>query len=336
MLRYAWLLFSGKFIMMRWQLAWLLLLSSTAVVADTATAGLYEGRAAVAVQTIESVLVPDPVQERDVSVRVHLPAGSGPFPTVVYSHGAFCSAAMYDRVTTYWAAQGYAVLVPQHLDALDNPRKLQPGDIDILLSSRVRELSLLLDSAPAIAELADRPGALDVDRAAVGGHSFGAMIAMIKSGLLLKPGEFRYPGEAADARFLGAVIMSGVGPLPPVAEDGFSGLQRPLIASGGTLDEGNVGSGEIFPWQWRMSPYRLAPPGNKFELVLAEGDHYLGGLICREDRGGPDDPGGLAIVNAVTTAFLDAYVRDIPAARQWLESTDVPALTKGRAQFARK
>ena len=287
------------------------------------------------VQT-ETLTLTDPVQQRDVSFRFHVPAGDGPFPLVVYSHGAFCSPAMYDRITLQWAGHGYAVLLPQHLDALDSPNPMANPDRQKLLSSRVRELSLAVDRAGEIGASRGNKDLLDIERVAVAGHSFGAMIAAIKLGLRLKPGEYVFPGATADERFRAAVIMSGVGPLFPMTDDAFAGLTRPLIASGGTLDEGNVGMGEIYPWEWRMSPYTRAPPGQKYSLVLDEADHYLGGLICRGDRGGEADPDAVRVVAAVTLAFLDAYVRDDESAKDWLHRVDLATLTDGRASFARK
>jgi hypothetical protein len=43
------------------------------------------------------------------------------------------------------------------------------------------------------------------------------------------------------------------------------------------------------------------------------------------------DPEGLAIYNALSTAFLDAYLRKDGTARDYLTRVDLPALTKGRA-----
>jgi hypothetical protein len=110
-------------------------------------------------------------------------------------------------------------------------------------------------------------------------------------------------------------------------------LQGPLIASGGTLDEGNVGTGEIFPWQWRMAPYLLAPAGDKYYLALENSDHYLGGLICRDSKGGEDDPVAVEVVRSAQTAFLDAYIKDDRQAENWLRSGDFEALSQGRASF---
>lgn len=85
-----------------------------------------------------------------------------------------------------------------------------------------------------------------------------------------------------------------------------------------------------------MSPYALAPPGDRYSVVLDKGDHYLGGLMCRPDRGGDDDPEGAAIDAALTLAFLDAYVKGDGKAARFLRTADVPALTGGRAQFGRR
>jgi hypothetical protein len=131
--------------------------------------------------------------------------------------------------------------------------------------------------------------------------------------------------------------MSGVGQLDDMmAPDAFRGLTGPLMATGGTLDVGDVGRPPVRPWEWRMSPYTLAPPGDKYSVVLEKGDHYLGGLICRADRGGEDDPEGAALDAALTLAFLDAYLRDDANAKRFLQTADVSRLTGGRVRFARK
>lgn len=278
----------------------------------------------------------DPGQERDIAVRVAYPAEPGTYPVVVFSHGAFCYPQQYAAVTDYWVTHGYIVLSPNHLDSPNNRARMSADQVARLLESRIRDLSVMVDALPAIAAATGMTARPDATRLAIAGHSFGGMLAQIKAGLWLKDPQSGARLSQADPRFRAAVVMSGVGPMPQMADGAFSGLTGPLLASGGTLDEGNVGSGQIFPWEWRMSPYTLAPPGDKYEVVLEKGDHYLGGLICRADRGGDDDPQGVAIVRAVQTAFLDAYLKDDAAARRFLDSADIPALTGGRARFARK
>ncbi|NOR19771.1 MAG: hypothetical protein GQ538_06745 [Xanthomonadales bacterium] len=151
--------------------------------------------------------------------------------------------------------------------------------------------------------------------------------------------------DYTDTRFSAAIVMSGVGQVPPMAnlpqvaymtDDAFSGLTGPLLASGGTQDAGNVGTGVVYPWEWRMSSYMLAPAGDKYSLVLQESDHYLGGLICRDNRGGPDDPQAVSTVRSAQTAFLDAYLKGDKRALRWLQSADFAAVSGGRAELTYK
>jgi pimeloyl-ACP methyl ester carboxylesterase len=260
------------------------------------------------------------------------PDGEGPFPLVVFSSGMFCYPQMYDRITAHWVSHGYVVVLPNHLDS-PNLGKIKPEYLARLMSSRIRDMSFVLDDLDEIETGLELNGRIDRDRVAVAGHSFGGMISMVKSGLTLKAGEYIYPGKPADARFQAAVVMSGVGQMKQMADNAFDGLTGPLIASGGSLDVGNVGTGEIYPWEWRLSGYTLAPAGDKYFVALENADHYLGGLICRDNRGGEADPEGVAINRSLSTAFLDAYIKDKADAKKFLQTADIAALTDGRVQF---
>jgi dienelactone hydrolase len=287
----------------------------------------------------------DPVQDREVNLRVSWPDAQGRYPVVVFSHGAFCYPQQYARITDFWVAHGYVVILPDHLDS-PNRGKLRPQDAPLLLDSRLRDMSFVLDQLDVIdAQLTEFPGSLDIEQTAVAGHSFGGMIAMIKTGLEMQDAAGNVKTDYTDPRFRAAIIMSGVGQVPPLAnmpqvaymtDAAFAELSRPLVASGGTLDEGNVGTGEVYPWQWRMAPYELSPPGDKYSLVLKNADHYLGGLICRDNRGGADDPQAVAVVRAVQTAFLDAYLKDDEAALEWLQAGDLQTMDGGRAELSHR
>jgi predicted dienelactone hydrolase len=286
------------------------------------------------VETRDFVLS-DELHARDVPLHVHVPVGfEGPLPLVVYSHGSGCGPVNYDRITRHWAKKGYVVIAPTHIDGMENAPVPTPDQYPTLLSRRVRDPSFVLDALDRIESELGKPGLIDRERVAIGGHSFGGMISQIKVGMPLKPGSYVFPGQTADPRFRAAVVMSGVGQMPMFTDDAFDFLTGPVIATGGTLDVGNVGTGEIFPWQWRVAAYDLAPPGDKYRVVLDEGDHYLGGLICRADRGGPDDPEGVAILQATTTAFLDAYLLGDETARDYLATTDLSDMTGGRGNPA--
>ncbi len=313
------------------------LLLVLALLAGCAAPGLYgSAPGPYAVERTEGFVLHDPAPARDISVRVSYPKAPGRFPVVVYSHGAFCYPQLYAAITDRWVANGYVVVLPDHLDSPNHQRPLSAEQIKILTESRIADMNFLFGNLDAVAAAAGIPGLFDTDRRAVAGNSFGCFLAMATAGLWVRmPDGCRR--QYLDARIRGVVIMSGVGQMDDMmAPDAFSGLKLPLIATGGTLDLGNVGRPPVYPWEWRMSPYTLAPPGNKYSVVLENGDHYLGGLICRSDRGGEDDPQGAAIDAALTLAFLDAYVKGDGRAARFLATADVHALTAGRARFERK
>ncbi len=288
------------------------------------------------VKHVDELLLNDPGQDREVRMQVSYPAaGEGPFPVIVFSHGAFCYPQQYRSVTDYWVSYGYVVVAVDHLDS-PNLGKINPKVLFILQESRAKDLSFVLDSFGNIeAAIPELSGKLDGEHLAVSGHSFGGMMSemMVGAPITTREGEVV---SYADERFDAAVILSGVGPAKMVdkselAREAFNSINRPLFASGGTLDTGNVGTPDVFPWEWRMSPYTLSPPGDKYSVTLQNSDHYFGGLICRENRGGESDPQGLEIVRTLNLAFLDAYVKDDAAAKEFLRSVDVSAITDGRA-----
>jgi len=293
---------------------------------------------------LDELKIYDPAQERDIPMQVSYPS-AGPaapegFPVVVFSHGAFCYPEQYRNVTDHWVSHGYAVIFLDHPDS-PNLGKINPKVLFTLLPMRAAEISFAADSVTTIQEqLPGLAGTLDGERLAVSGHSFGGMMSEIIMGapIVSRKGELQ---DFSDERFMAAVILSGVGPAPLIdkselTEDAFDSIRGPLFASGGTLDTGNVGTPVEYPWEWRMSPYSLTKPGDKFALELQNSDHYLGGLICRTDRGGEDDYEGLEIVSTLNTAFLDAYVKGDSAALEFLNTADVPAITDGRAVLKRK
>ncbi len=317
--------------------AFLSALLLAACAASPNSAAYKDARGPYDVKVEDGLILNDPVQGRDVKFRVAYPDGEGTFPVIAYSNGAFCFTHMYANVTDHWASHGYVVVQPYHLDTPGSGGRPDLSQRDALLLSRLRDMSFALDALDGIEAAAPGlAGKTDRERAAVGGHSFGGMITLVKSGIPLIISEDGSPMDYSDDRFDAAVVMSGVGQMEQMAPDAFSHMNLPTFASGGTLDVGNVGDGNTYPWEWRMAAYYEAPPGEKYGLVLDEGDHYLGGLICRDDRDLEADPEGVAIVNGASTAFLDAYLKGDRRARRFLKTADFDELTGGRASFDRK
>lgn len=295
------------------------------------------------VRVIDNHELPAETGQRVLRARIAYPDGEGPFPLVVYSHGFNCYRESYSGITDHWASHGYAVVLPEHPDCPTAQGRMSPEDVRNLLYIRISDVARVLDAlfAPG-QDIPGLTGRIDYRRKAIAGHSLGGMIAQITWGQPLK--DLHSAENVSYALgFDAAVVMSGVGEMPPMAESSFGQLPGPMLVTGGTLDVGNTGGPAIFPWEWRMSAYDLAPAGGKYSVVLEEGDHYLGGLICRGDRGGPENRGGahdqegLEILAGVSTAFLDAWLGKDSAARRFLEEFEQQAaITAGRARFARK
>ena len=295
------------------------------------------------VHVIDNHMLPAESGQRSLRARIAYPDAEGPFPLVVYSHGFNCYRESYAGLTDHWASHGYAVVLPEHPDCPTSEGKLSPEDVRNLLYIRISDVARVLDAlfAPG-QELPGLTGRIDYERKVIAGHSFGGMIAQITWGQPLK--DLHSSERVSYALgFDAAIVMSGVGRMAQMADGSFDDMPGPVLVTGGTLDTGNTGGPTVFPWEWRMSAYDLSPPGHKYSVVLEEGDHYLGGLICREDRGGLENRGGahdtegLEILAGVTTAFLDAWLRNDAAAMRFLEEFEQhAAITEGRARFAQK
>ena len=286
------------------------------------------------VTTIEALTFNDNIQDRDVRMRVMYPEGAGPYPVVVYSTGMFCFPQMYDLVTRHWVSHGYVVILPNHLDSPNNERPPTLEELDIVVQSRIRDVTFALDSLGKIGRQADITARIDDRRVGMAGHSFGAGVSMMKIGLHLKDEFDLLYGQAYDERFQAAVLMSGQGyGMEQLADNAFDGVRRPLMATGGSRDIGRVNPGGLTATEWRMQPFLLTPPGDKYVVITDGTDHYMGGLICNPKRGEGPDHDAAAIVRAMTTAFLDAYLKDESAALDFLTTADVPVLTKGKAIY---
>lgn len=311
--------------------------------AESVPAAYKTERGPYGVQVIDNHVLPSENDQRSLRARIAFPEGAGPFPLVVFSHGFACYRESYSGLTDHWASHGYVVVQPEHPDCPTSPTRLRPQDATRIHYIRISDVERVLDAlfAPG-EEIPGLTGNIDYGRKVMAGHSFGGMIAQIIWGQPLKdPGGSGTVSHALD--FDAAIIMSGPGPMPQMADGPFTELRGPMLVSGGTRDTRNAGDGVIYPWEWRLQSYELSPPGNKYSVVLEEGDHYLGGLICRDDRGGPQNRGGApdvegqTILAGVSTAFLDAWISDDAAARRFLEELDRHAgITGGRARFARK
>lgn len=92
-------------------------------------------------------------------------------------------------------------------------------------------------------------------------------------------------------------------------------LKVPWLLMTSTLDGGVVGNQTP---ETRRGVYPLLPPGDKFELVLNKAEHSAFTERALPGEKEPRNPIHHRVILATSTVFWDAYLRDDPAAKEWL------------------
>lgn len=114
----------------------------------------------------------------DLQVRLSAPITGDALPVIIFSHGNGQSLHAYSPLANHWAAHGFVVIQPTHLDsrmlrlASDDPRRPQ------FWRFREEDLVAVLDGLDQIeSEAPIIQGRLDRSRIAVAGHSWGGQTA---------------------------------------------------------------------------------------------------------------------------------------------------------------
>ncbi len=245
---------------------------------------------------------------RALRVRVFAPAGRQSLPLVVFSHGAYSSGQLYDPILSEWAAAGFAVLAPTHRDSVS--LGVQRGSNDPrYFSWRLEDMELLLGSLDEVArrvpELSRR---MQRSRLAATGHSFGGLVAQTLSGATYFDQPLGKTVSRAAANVRATLIFSGAGRFAPLlrSED-FAALRKPLLVTVGTEDLQQAPG--LTGYQWRREPYDLAAARPRYLLTLQGADHYLGGVVGRDDLALADRSAAwLATFNRTSIFFLRRHL----------------------------
>lgn len=236
---------------------------------------------------------------RDLPVRLRwpssaMPAASGGWPVVLFSHGLGGTRAGGEVWGEAWAAAGFVVVHLQHAGSdLDAVRKVASSFSDAAalrrLGSAEQLLARLQDVVFALDEIARRqrggPGGLDkrwaavrADAVGLSGHSFGAHTTLGVGGQSY-PG---YPGMN-EPRIAALAAFSPTLPVVGDAQQAFAGIRRPVLCLTGTLDGDVLGNGAS-PDR-RAGVFAALPAGNKAQLVLKDADHMTFGGQTRRAAG---------------------------------------------------
>ncbi len=260
------------------------------------------------------VILAAPERGDDLQVRVTTPRDGDGLPVVLFSHGFGFSMDAYGPLTDFWAAHGFVVVQPTHLDSASlglaptDPRGPQ------IWRHRIRDLMSIVDNLEAV--IAAVPGLsarVDRGRIAVAGHSYGATTASALLGARVLAPAGDESEDFTDSRIRAGVLLSLAGlagdDLTPMATQffpfmnpSFEHFSAPALITAGDADQSLLSTRGP---DWWEDAY-LYSPGHKDLLTLFGADHAQGGIHAygTVPQSDSDNPATVALVQRVTTAYL--------------------------------
>ncbi|MBK8094182.1 MAG: dienelactone hydrolase [Verrucomicrobiaceae bacterium] len=287
----------------------------------------------------------DAKRDRNVPIRVYLPAMTKAAPVVLFSHGLGGSRENNPYLGRHWSARGYVVVFVQHPGSDESVwRGQRPAQIPVVMKQAASLPNFLLRVAdiPAVLDQLTRwqadevhalRGRLDLTRIGMSGHSFGAVTTQAVSGQSLPVGRTRF----TDPRIKAAVMMSPSVPAAGSAERAFGSVALPWLLMTGTKDVARIGSmtlgGDL---DSRLGVYPALPPGDKYELVLKEAEHGAFGDRALPGEGANRNPNHHRAILALSTAFWDAFLKGDAEAKAWLNGQSARSVLEKDDRWQRK
>lgn len=279
----------------------------------------------------------------------------GPYPLVVLSHGYGLSPIVYSTLAEHYASHGYIVLGPEHNETFDGSLT---GFWKALID-RPADIGRTIDHAERLTQpRAPLGGLIDLDHIAVVGHSYGGYTALAAGGARFDFDAYRarcaalasddpltffcdpvLPRESDMAARAGlptvpsglwpslgdprvTAVISMAGDAYPFNERGLRELRVPVMALGGTVDDGTPytwGAKLTYDHAGSQSKSLVSFPGAGHMLFLDPCENLpwtqasvWRDALCTDAVWGARP---LDVVSHYTTAFLRDTLNDDPEAR---------------------
>ncbi|WP_369383068.1 alpha/beta hydrolase family protein [Streptomyces sp. cg36] len=263
--------------------------------------------------SVKPITVPSPGRGIDLQVKVTAPRSGRNLPVIVFSHGNAWSLDGYAPLVDRWAAAGFVVVQPTHLDSRRNAIAWDDPRFATIWRVRITDLHAVLDHRADVLAHAGLEARADRERIAVVGHSWGAQTA----GALLGARVLDTEGVAGEdfshsAVSAGALIgATGTGDtLTPFAAENlpfmkpdFSTMTTPALVVAGGKDDSQLSTRGP---EWFTDAYHLSP-APKSLLSITEAEHTMGGIAGEKVAETTDeDPARVALTADVISAYLRA------------------------------
>ncbi|HLX70229.1 MAG TPA: dienelactone hydrolase [Verrucomicrobiae bacterium] len=278
-----------------------------------------------AVPAMVDLTVHDAARNRDIPLRVYLPANTAPAPVVLFSHGLGGSREGSQYLGTHWAARGYIAVFLQHPGSDDSVWKNESADnrmaalnrsasVDNFLL-RVRDVPAVLDQLAVWNAATNHPlaGRMNLKKVGMSGHSFGAITTQAVSGESFPTTGRRF----TDPRITAAMAFSPSSPKSGNTAAAFGEVKIPWMLMTGTKDVAPIGNEDV---KSRLAVYSSLKGAPKYEVVLFNAEHSAFTDRALPGDQEPRNPNHHRVILALSTVFWDAYLRDDAAALAWLNS----------------
>jgi predicted dienelactone hydrolase len=281
----------------------------------------------------------DSTRGRKIPVKLYLPTtGTAPYPVVIFSHGLGGSREAAPYLGQTWADHGYLGVFIQHPGSDTGVWRSATGREQFMqrmrgaangknLIDRVADVKFVIDELERLNKADPQlRGKMDLKRIAVAGHSFGAGTALTIAGQ-------NFGGRTSnDPRVRSAIYLC-----PPVM--GRSGGMRtydtiriPGMLLTGTEDNSPIGNTKA---EERRIPFDGISAPHQYLINFVGADHAVfGGRSFRNPAS--TDAGYQRMIKELTTRFLDATLKNDPAAWDWLDSGAARKYLGDTASYERK
>lgn len=272
------------------------------------------------VVTYSPVLLNVPGRPVSLQLKVSAPATGTDLPVILLSHGHgvanfLSSLHGYGPLADFWAAHGFIVIQPTHLDSTTlDLREADHPEAPLYWRTRAKDMRHILDHLDEIeAVVPGLAGTMDRERIAVAGHSLGGGTAGFLLGMRVLDPDDNSDKNLSDSRVKAGVIFAapGVGDehlasfaaehYPMMKYVDFSTMTSPALVVAGDKDLNPNFSDRL---GYRSDAYTYAP-GPKSLLTVFGAEHMLGGVSGYDASEATDEnPERVAAVRALAWAYL--------------------------------